>query len=197
MVVSHVCIRGKLLVLWSLCNSWMTLSLCIFRNTLTPDSECFCNRRCPLTFSILSLHGLVKQTSNSVHKIPNPPLRFFFHDKRKIESVFPGEQGEEIAHRKQTTSETGLICTGLALSGDVCHHRNMADHFLWNFLQIQTGLKSPSTIIIKLLHVPRWWLCCANRAFLSLFCTQTPQTHTNKWVEIKTNVRLPIFYWNI
>lgn len=147
MVFSLVCIRGKLLVLRSLCNSWMTLSLCILRKALTPESERFCNHQWPLTFSILSLHGLVKQTSSFTPKIPKPSLHFSWQEGN-WKRVSRGTRKRNWP-LKTNNIWNGLICTGLALSGDICHHWNMAYHFLWRFLQIQTGLKSLSTIIIN------------------------------------------------
>lgn len=80
MVFSLVCIRGKLLVLWSLCKSWMTLSLGIFWNTLTPERECFCNHQGSLT--ILSLHDLINQTKNSK----------FFMTGRRLKMCYQGNK---------------------------------------------------------------------------------------------------------
>lgn len=80
-----------------MCNSWTTLSLCVFRNTLTSESECFCNHQCPLTFCIPSLSGkanLELSAQNTKTFLP------FFMTGRKLENIFPGERGKEIAHWK-------------------------------------------------------------------------------------------------
>ncbi len=60
----------------------------------------------PEPFNILPLHGLIKQTLSIMSKMRNKKnLLSILHDRKKIENMFSREQGKEIAHQKQTTSE--------------------------------------------------------------------------------------------
>lgn len=86
---------------------------------------------------------------------------------------------------KKNNVWNGLICTGLVLSGDVCHHRNTADHFPWIFFTDSDRIKITVHNYHELADVPMWCLCFS----VTLSCT-----HSNQCVQIKTSVRLPIFY---
>lgn len=138
MVFSLVCISGKLLVLWRLCNSWMTLSPFRFQKCINTREWMFLQSPVPFHIFHFVTSRFSKANLRASRTQNNPPPLHFFTTGWKLKTCFQGNEGKKKLPTEKTNNIwNGLICTGLASSGDVCQLRNMADRFLWNFYRFR------------------------------------------------------------
>ena len=107
MVFSLVCISGKLLVLWRLCNSWMTLSPFRFQKCINTREWMFLQS--PVPFHIF--HFVTSRFSKANLRAPRtqnnpPPPSIFSRQDENWKRVSRGtREKRNCPPKKQTTSE--------------------------------------------------------------------------------------------